>query len=78
MATKQLPPCCVQGCNRPVEARGLCKSHYHGACRLVKKGAESWHSLVDMGLAKPPGISRQPSMEWLAAHERWRKENASN
>lgn len=51
----------IDGCDREIEARGLCHSCYQVALRKVKEGVVSWENLVDMGLAlKTEATKRSP------------------
>ncbi len=43
--------CMIEGCGKPVKFRGLCRSCYQCAHRLVKKGDYTWEQLIGMDMA---------------------------
>ena len=43
--------CLIKGCERTAFSRGLCKSCYQQAARLVKDKETTWFILIERGLA---------------------------
>jgi hypothetical protein len=58
--------CLNPNCQRDAHTRGLCKSCYHTACRLVKDKRTTWETLIETGKARPPSDrNRGRIVEWL-------------
>jgi hypothetical protein len=57
MAKKNGCKCKAPGCDNPADGfRGLCRSCYHSACRLVRLGRRTWKQFEKAGFCNP----RQP------------------
>jgi hypothetical protein len=54
MITPSKAKCLNPSCPRDANTRGLCKSCYHTACRLIKQGRTTWAELIEQGKAKEP------------------------
>jgi len=52
-------------CNRMVQTRGLCRTHYRRALRDVTAGEYSWEDAEDRGLALPTQDNREKLGEWF-------------
>ena len=46
--------CMVPGCDQESHCRGICKSDWMAANRLVKREETTWEELESMGLSRPP------------------------
>ncbi len=68
MVAKTEPSCVFPPCERGVHARGLCKSCYQAAAKLVRDGKTTWEKLETSGKCKP--ADRKPAAktgltDWL-------------
>lgn len=46
--------CLIEGCNKKIDARGLCRNHYAYAHNRIYKGTIlSWEELEKKGMALP-------------------------
>ena len=52
--------CCISGCTRPANRRGLCDCCYTLAYRAIKAGRVNWGQLERDGLAKPTKSDSSP------------------
>lgn len=59
--------CAIEGCDRKANTRGLCRSCYHTALRLVQAGETNWDDLEKAGLCGP--LMRTPNAFAAAYHK---------
>jgi len=50
-SSEQLEPCLTLNCGKKGEWKGLCRSCYGQALRLINTGKTTWEELQDLGLA---------------------------
>lgn len=59
--------CLYPPCNDVVHCRGLCRTHYQQAARLVKANKVTWETLIEQGKAISTRHRTDPSelINWL-------------
>lgn len=55
--------CLIEGCGRQAKTRGLCKSCYATADKMIRTSeVPSWEWLIEKGLARPANAHAQVSI----------------
>jgi len=67
--------CLFPGCDHEVLSRGLCRTHYQNAHRLIKEGRTTWDILVANGKALPKGKTKKGVTQFFLEEEPTMKMN---